>query len=393
MTLDELTTVTPQSRKECLEKVQGAVLSGGLYHPITDRPTVAFPGTNGGANWGGGSFDPTTGTLYVNSMDVAMFTRMVKRDSDAVLPYRSQGFGRFWDSNLYPCQQPPWGSLTAVDMNKGEFRWRATLGEYDELTARGIPKTGASNLGGSIVTAGGLVFIGATNDSKFRAFDKDTGEELWMTRLPGSAHATPITYLGKSGRQYVAVASGAGNKYNKGFGSKFVVFSLPRDGDPPEPPLITAYPKFRPDYRGTDEKLPVNVAAQPVPFSHKLHAAAKCVDCHTNAATGPRATIPQAGRCMLCHRGVKSDSPLIARIRQFDSQKRAIPWARVYRLPDFVYFSHAKHSGTACAGCHGPVESRDVLSKEVSTSMTACMACHTAKKASTACTACHDLGQ
>ena len=150
-----------------------------------------------------------------------------------------------------------------------------------------------------------------------RAFDKDTGKELWVTRIPGSGHATPMTYRGKSGRQYVAIAAGGGNKYNQPFnpyfGSKFVVFALPRDGDPPQPPLITAYPKFRPEYKGREEKLPVRVAAQPVPFSHKTHAAAKCADCHTTSLSGPRAGIPQADQCMLCHKGVKTDSPLVAR--------------------------------------------------------------------------------
>ena len=82
-----------------------------LYDPIGEKPTVMFPGTNGGSNWGGGSFDPTTGTLYVNSMDVAAFLRMVKRPTDSKIPYRSQGFGRFWDKNGYPCQAPPWGTL------------------------------------------------------------------------------------------------------------------------------------------------------------------------------------------------------------------------------------------------------------------------------------------
>jgi len=118
--------------------------------------------------------------------------------------------------------------LTAIDLNTGEFRWRTVLGEFDELTARGVPKTGTPNLGGSIVTAGGLVFIAATNDRKFRAFDKDTGRELWVTRLPASGHATPMTYLGKkSGRQFVAIAAGGGNKYNETFSGKLVVFSLP----------------------------------------------------------------------------------------------------------------------------------------------------------------------
>ena len=102
------------------------------------------------------------------------------------------------------------------------------LGEFDELTARGVPKTGAPNLGGSINTAGGLVFIAATNDSRFRAFDKDTGEQLWETRLPASGHATPMTYWSeKTKKQYVVIAAGGGNKYNDAYLAKLVAFALP----------------------------------------------------------------------------------------------------------------------------------------------------------------------
>jgi quinoprotein glucose dehydrogenase len=112
--------------------------------------------------------------------------------------------------NSWPCQLPPWGELSAVNVNTGEIAWRVPLGEYDELTEKGVPKTGAPNVGGSIATAGGLVFIGATGDSKFRAFDSKTGRELWMTRLNDVARTVPITYLGKDGRQYVAVMAGGG---------------------------------------------------------------------------------------------------------------------------------------------------------------------------------------
>jgi len=228
---EELTDVTEQSRAFCSKLLEGAQI-GSLYTPIGLKPTILFPGTNGGANWGGASFDPQTYTLYVNSMDVGMVYRLVERPEGSELPYRARGAAtpnsRFWDPNLYPCQKPPWGHLTAIDLNTGEFRWRVVLGVIDELIERGLPPTGTSNLGGSIVTAGGLVFIGATNDSRFRAFDKDTGRELWVTRLPASAHATPATYRGKrSGKQFVVIAAGGGNKYNQVYSDALVAFALP----------------------------------------------------------------------------------------------------------------------------------------------------------------------
>ena len=217
MRKDEVTTVTPESRAECLEMLEGASIEGPLFRPRLRQRTVFFPGTNGGSNYGGGAFDPESDTFFINSMDVGTLASMVPRGEDAVVPWRSRSVpqGRFWDSNMYPCQEPPWGHLTAIDLNTGRFRWQTVLGEYDELTARGIPPTGASNLGGPIVTKGGLVFIAATNDKRFRAFDKDTGKLLWEYRLPASAHATPMTYL-VDGTQYLALAVGGGNKYNPG---------------------------------------------------------------------------------------------------------------------------------------------------------------------------------
>ena len=228
MTRGDFTNVTPESRAECLEMTEGVLVEGPLFRPIQEQLTVMFPGTNGGPNWGGAAWDPETYTLYVNSMDVGAIRQMIESENP---DYRARGtkYGRFWDSNQYPCQKPPWGHLTAIDLNSGDFRWRTVLGEYDELTALGVPKTGASNLGGSVVTKGGLVFIAATNDSRFRAFDKDTGEQLWETRLPASGHASPMTYLGKDGRQYVAIAAGGGNKYNDKYMAKLVVFGLPKE--------------------------------------------------------------------------------------------------------------------------------------------------------------------
>ena len=140
---DELTDVTPESRAYCGKLIEGTAF-GTLFTPIGLKPTVLFPGTNGGANWGGASFDPETHTLYVNSMDVGMIFKMVKMPETSQLPYRSRSVGasRFWDKNRLPCQKPPWGQLTAINLDTGEFRWRSVLGVVDSLLEKGLPPTG-----------------------------------------------------------------------------------------------------------------------------------------------------------------------------------------------------------------------------------------------------------
>lgn len=150
-------------------------------------------------------------------------------------------------------------------------------------------------------------------------------------------------------------------------------------------------------YQGAYEKLPGDPVGQPVAFSHKQHHAAKlqCADCHTTASTADQAGWPTTARCMACHRAIKADSPEVLKLAGYHQNKQKVPWARVYRVRDFVFFSHANHlkAGEDCADCHGPVETRDVLRKEVSTNMAACMQCHRARKASTDCSLCHQLGQ
>ncbi len=143
--------------------------------------------------------------------------------------YRFTGYRKFLDPDGYPAVAPPWGTLTAIVLNTGDTRWQIPLGEYPELVAQGLRNTGSENYGGPIVTAGGLVFIGATNfDRKFRAFDKRTGALLWETTLPFSGNATPATYE-VDGRQYVAIAAGGGKgRAGSASGGVYVAFALPR---------------------------------------------------------------------------------------------------------------------------------------------------------------------
>ena len=146
----------------------------------------------------------------------------------ADMKYRFTGYNRFLDPDGYPAIAPPWGTLNAINLNTGEYAWKIPLGEYPELAAQGLKNTGSMNYGGPIVTAGGLLFIGASNfDRKFRAFDKSTGELLWETTLPFSGNATPATYE-VGGRQYVVIAAGGGKDPKQGSGGIYVAFALPR---------------------------------------------------------------------------------------------------------------------------------------------------------------------
>lgn len=143
------------------------------------------------------------------------------------LPYRHDGYNRFVDREGYPAITPPWGTLSAIDLDKGEIRWQIPLGEFPELAARGVPTTGSENYGGAVVTAGGLVFIAATNhDAKIRAFDKATGDKLWEAKLPAAGDATPAVYEA-GGRQFVVIGAGGG-KSGRPTASTYVAFALPR---------------------------------------------------------------------------------------------------------------------------------------------------------------------
>ena len=145
-----------------------------------------------------------------------------------VLRYRFTGYDRFMDPDGYPAVAPPWGTLNAIDLNTGEYAWKIPLGEHPDLAAKGLRNTGSENYGGPIVTAGGLLFIGASiHDRTFRAFDKATGALLWSAALPFSGNATPATSE-VDGRQFVVIAAGGGKSPSGGSGGVYVAFALPR---------------------------------------------------------------------------------------------------------------------------------------------------------------------
>jgi len=143
------------------------------------------------------------------------------------MPYKTIAFRRFTDPEGYPATAPPWGTLSAIDLNTGQYLWKIPFGTYPELVAKGMADTGSDNYGGPVVTAGGLLFIGASVfDEKFHAYDKTTGKLLWETALPFAGLATPSTYM-VNGKQYVVIAAGGGQSSRKPSGGVYVAFALP----------------------------------------------------------------------------------------------------------------------------------------------------------------------
>jgi quinoprotein glucose dehydrogenase len=230
ITRADLTSVTPESQKECAAMFD-RLGSGGLYFPSGREPAVSFPGTMGGFTWSGGAVDPARGVLFANTNEVGAVHRVADAEPGSALPYRRESpwgeYARFWDSSRLPCQRPPWGQLHALDLATGELVWQVPLGNAPQLAERGITGTGTPNLGGAIATASGLVFIAASNDSRIRAFDASKGRVLWEAPLPASGHATPLTYRGPaSGRQFLVIAAGGGGRFSTTVSDAVVAFTL-----------------------------------------------------------------------------------------------------------------------------------------------------------------------
>src|SRR5262249_21005602 len=213
MTKDEITRRTPEAHRFCSEWL-GRLRHEGPYTPFGTTPSLLFPGTMGGGNWGGVSFDPTLGYIFVNTSSLGGTGHMVKADDGAPMPWRNDGgYTRFVDEGGFPCQQPPWGELTAVGAATRDNRRPLPPGRHPAAEGQGAENARGQNTGRAIATARARVFIGATTDSKFRAFDSRTGKELWTTRIDATADAVPMTYQGRNGKQYVVIASGGTNRF------------------------------------------------------------------------------------------------------------------------------------------------------------------------------------
>ncbi|OYX66875.1 MAG: hypothetical protein B7Y88_03320 [Sphingomonadales bacterium 32-64-17] len=234
---------TPEHSAACyaMWEKAGGFFNSGPFTPFAfkeagapPRSTIQLPGGTGGVNWGGAAADPTTGLVYVNAQDTSLVGWVEKVEGEKPYSFDAtsapeydrasvDGKGPFFTfsaplSGEYdergrpvgtsaPCYKPPWARLTAVNANTGEIAWAVPLGMFEELP-EGRQVLGNSGSAGPSVTAGGLVFVGATNDKRLRAFDAATGEQLWESVLNGNANANPMTYRGRDGRQYVAINAG-----------------------------------------------------------------------------------------------------------------------------------------------------------------------------------------
>jgi quinoprotein glucose dehydrogenase len=240
---------TPLDRRDCREKL-AAIRNEGIFTPPSLEGSIVYPGNAGGPNWGGLALDPERGVAYVNAMRAPTVARLIPRTEAEGLDFA----GAAYPNELYPmsgspyalsrspllssfgapCVPPPWGTLMAVDLASGEKRWEVTLGTTRDQAPWPLWfGLGAPNLGGPLATAAGLVFIGATTDKFFRAFDAGSGDELWRFRTPYTANSSPMTYrLRQNGRQYVVVAAG-GHGWSEP-GDALLAFALPEAGPGPE---------------------------------------------------------------------------------------------------------------------------------------------------------------
>jgi quinoprotein glucose dehydrogenase len=220
---EDVTDLSPESKAAVLAVVRKSKY-GPIYTPPSLQGTIVHPGFRGGVLWGGCSFDTRLNRVFVNSDESINRLALQAAPPERGYPYQLAERSRMFDPEGYPAIKPPWGYMTAIDMEKGAFAWRVVNGEYAALKAKGIPKTGTYSTGGSLATAGGLVFIASTYDEKFRAFDSESGEIVWEYELPAAGYTNPCCYE-VNGKQYVTIACGGGKGFSK-TGDEFVTFAL-----------------------------------------------------------------------------------------------------------------------------------------------------------------------
>jgi quinoprotein glucose dehydrogenase len=245
LTADDAWGINPEEREACRARL-AKLRSDGIFTPPSVQGTVAFPGNLGGMNWSSGAFDQKRQIFVANINNLPMEVHLIPRDQykpteDAsrqgrlraeVSPQHGTPYGMSREvvhSPLgLPCNPPPWGELVAVDLAKGSIRWRVPLGTTADMAKNPAAiVAGTPNLGGPIMTAGGLTFIASAMDNYLRAFDTGTGAELWKGRLPAGGQAMPMTYLGQSGKQFVAIAAGGHGKLGTKLGDSVIVYAVP----------------------------------------------------------------------------------------------------------------------------------------------------------------------
>jgi quinoprotein glucose dehydrogenase len=246
ISLDDAWGVTEEERQACRERMR-KLRNEGPFTPPTVSGSLIYPGNIGGMNWSGYAFHPDAQILVTNTLRVGFEVHLIPRDRylsveraakagqmrAEISPQHGTPYGMSRDailspSRLIPCTAPPWSVLTAVDLSNGKIRWEAPLGTTEGSLPIDPPaRYGLAGFGGPIVTAGGLVFIGSAWDGYFRAFDVETGNELWKAPLPAPGQATPMTYRVRSGRQFVVIAAGGHGKLPIKLGDSLVAFTLP----------------------------------------------------------------------------------------------------------------------------------------------------------------------
>jgi len=242
--------VSPWDRGKCRDLIAG-LRHDGIFTPPSLQGSLEYPGYIGGTNWGGVSFDRSRGLIVLNQTNLAAVVQLIPREEAQRLSKRSVKEGYVENGWEYspmkgtpyvmrrkfllspwgmPCNAPPWGTLAAVEASTGRLRWQVPLGTLRDLAPIPLPiKLGTPNVGGPLTTAGGLIFIGSTLDSTFRAFDTETGRELWQAHLPAPAVATPMTYRARQGgRQYIVISAGGhGKSSHPKLSDAVVAFALP----------------------------------------------------------------------------------------------------------------------------------------------------------------------